>query len=551
MVIALVLAAIAASFLTLSTSAVKVGEANFAHHGLVSVAERGLDQVLRDVNNYNNVFTDTVGVWSTTARRGRGAGQSAMEWWTTTAGWKLAAVPGYETYSTLGASGQVLTKTFRDNATGSDQFDVGDKRNATLTVILTTLPYQGIGEKYLPKAEAVVTMLPGATSNTSYTRRFAVWLSRSAGASRGLIAVKSVTLKGGSNSIDSYSSKKGAYDPTFNGTDYVNRSDRVYVASPSIAPDPFSGGNCNIFGFAATASDQIDSNNYGTGAHIYGKKGSVDEDGVHDTTEYDPKLGDHPYAETGGAFTGAGVDPMRLKKDYPSMAELGDAAKPVEMTTVLSAASIAALPDIATAVAAGGPIPAGDYQMKASWDIGKVADSRIIANNAKVRIFVVGSGGDVTGNAAASSYPSITMSGNGGLTVPADSSLMIYTPGNAKLGGNGLVNVDPDKPGPPSNFQLFGTNTLHTGSYATNDYVPTGGQSITINGNGAFSGVVTAPNSDLSIGGGGARGTFNGSAFIYTSTLNGGVQFHYDTDSPALSRPTYRIGYWAEPSRNF
>ncbi|MGH7198556.1 MAG: DUF7305 domain-containing protein, partial [Candidatus Omnitrophota bacterium] len=100
------------------------------------------------------------------------------------------------------------------------------------------------------------------------------------------------------------------------------------------------------------------------------------------------------------------------------------------------------------------------------------------------------------------------------------SSLMIYNEGNASLSGNGIVNTNGSVN--PLAVQYYGT----TSSTAFN-----------ISGNGSFSGVVYAPQAQVTLSGNGA---FYGAVVADAVTISGNGGFHYDvnlqTNGPSQGR---------------
>jgi len=101
----------------------------------------------------------------------------------------------------------------------------------------------------------------------------------------------------------------------------------------------------------------------------------------------------------------------------------------------------------------------------------------------------------------------INLTGTDGITIAANSSLIIYTAADVKIAGNGVLNNNVS----PSSFQLWATDT--------------GAQDIKIAGNGALKGIVYAPNANVEING---NGDVMGSIVANNITVTGNAQFHYD-----------------------
>ncbi|HEY1169808.1 MAG TPA: hypothetical protein VGH19_00435 [Verrucomicrobiae bacterium] len=106
----------------------------------------------------------------------------------------------------------------------------------------------------------------------------------------------------------------------------------------------------------------------------------------------------------------------------------------------------------------------------------------------------------------------INMTGQDTITIQKGASLNLYMAGpSAKITGNGVVNHS----GNATNFFYWGTPANTT---------------LTINGNGAFTGVIYAPHASYTMNGGGNSTLENmtGASVTKTVQMNGNVNFHYD-----------------------
>lgn len=122
----------------------------------------------------------------------------------------------------------------------------------------------------------------------------------------------------------------------------------------------------------------------------------------------------------------------------------------------------------------------------------------------------------VSGHARLSLPNGLNMSGNDQFVLGPLGSLTIYAGGSSiTIGGNGVVN--------PSGF---------AGNFIV--YCAPSVTSFTLNGNGEFTGVLVAPNADITMNGGGnSDQDFIGALMVNSVRMNGHFKFHYDE---ALSR---------------
>jgi hypothetical protein len=125
---------------------------------------------------------------------------------------------------------------------------------------------------------------------------------------------------------------------------------------------------------------------------------------------------------------------------------------------------------------------------------------------------------------------SFALTGQSYIKIEAGASLKFYMQGaSASIGGQGLINEN----GNATNFFYFGlpSNT-----------------SLTIKGNGGFTGVIYAPSADFAISGGGTDiEDFIGASVTSTVNMNGHFNFHYDEALGRLFRNRgYIITSWME-----
>lgn len=148
-----------------------------------------------------------------------------------------------------------------------------------------------------------------------------------------------------------------------------------------------------------------------------------------------------------------------------------------------------------------------------------------IPGNAAGYQYVISSSGDyriasLTGNLLVKSNvqarlvieTEINMTGQDTITIQKGGSLSIYMLGaSAKITGNGVMNQS----GNATNFFYWGTPNNTT---------------LTINGNGSFTGVIYAPNAAFTMNGGGnsTLEDMTGASVTKTANMNGNFNFHYD-----------------------
>ncbi|MCU0791709.1 MAG: hypothetical protein MUE42_02390 [Opitutaceae bacterium] len=121
---------------------------------------------------------------------------------------------------------------------------------------------------------------------------------------------------------------------------------------------------------------------------------------------------------------------------------------------------------------------------------------------------------------------SLRLTGNAAIIVPPGSSLTLYVAGDVAIGGRGLLNQNPS----PASFQLWSTE------------VRSGLQTIQIFGNGALSGVLYAPEAEVTVVG---NGDVAGAIVARRLTFTGNAAFHYDLALARLHRHApYRADGW-------
>ena len=130
----------------------------------------------------------------------------------------------------------------------------------------------------------------------------------------------------------------------------------------------------------------------------------------------------------------------------------------------------------------------------------------------------------------------ISISGQGQIMLGNGVQASIYFAGDASISGNGITNGTSPNYDRPGNAILYGIK-------------PTDGstQTVSLSGNAAMEGAVYAPDANVTIDGGGTKGTFSGSVVGSTVKMTGVTTVHYDEAMTARGNVTdYRIVSWFE-----
>ncbi len=218
LIVALMLAAVGASLVALTTSVRRVTEANHSYQALQTVLERGVDQAMHAFGKY------------------REGGFNSAAW---PAGWKQTGATGY-------------SKDF-------GEVDLGNNRKSRLRVTIQNLPLNNTDALELNKSPYIVADAgmsgKDASGSSAYSRQILVTLKRVQvnGTGQGLVSQNTLTFIGNGSKVDSYSSSfpgilvlypYGAKLP--DGT--LNISDKVTVGTVAIAKDGFDPLSANAGG---------------------------------------------------------------------------------------------------------------------------------------------------------------------------------------------------------------------------------------------------------------------------------------------------------------
>lgn len=337
-------------------------------------------------------------------------------------------------------------------------------------------------------ARSLVT--PGGATSPAIEKWVYVQLRKTSKFANGLVARESVTFNGNNASVNSWNSEKNDDGtPRASPAPYSDalKHDKGSVGCVSVAVDAILVQNADIWGYASTggAAPQVGSNGL---------------------------IG--PFGTTPGT-----KDPSRVSTDFS--ANLDPVSEP--------GGGVAHLPITHNGGAGTQSLPytLGTNGVASTWRMtsisGQGGAEKILTIRGDVTIILTASAGS---NA-------LTMTGNAGIVIQPGASLTIYTEGDVALGGNGIANggTTAASANQPKNFQIWGTRT-------------TTGQSIDIAGNGVLSGIVYAPNANVTIRG---NGDVLGSVVGNNITLVGNAAFHYDESLADMdgSNP-FRISKWQE-----
>jgi len=315
-----------------------------------------------------------------------------------------------------------------------------------------------------------------------------VRLSKRSHFANGLVAKNNLTFSGGNATVDSYDSRLGAYDAALGGG-LFNKYDRGSAGSSSITVSSFSLSNSKIFGFAAI--------------------GTSDYSGL--------SVGPNGVVGTFGAAAGS-IDTTRVTTDFTT--NFPNVTAPTTVGYTIGSINGA------TTLPLGGDISAADgkfyYNVSGISLSGGAAKKLDIAPAADVVIRITAAAGSV----------GVKLTGNASINVLAGATLDMYLDCDVSIAGGGVANSNG-----PDSFYLRSTRAAGSA----------GSQDIKISGNGQLSAVVYAPNSDVTMNGGGSSGGIYGSVISDNITVTGGSEFHYDEAlSAATSGNPFGIASWNE-----
>jgi hypothetical protein len=304
----------------------------------------------------------------------------------------------------------------------------------------------------------------------------------------GLVAKDTLTFSGGNAVVDSYDSRSGAYNAALGGG-LFNRNDNGSAGSASVSVNSFTLSNSSIYGNVSIGTSDYTGLDVGPGGLV-------------------------------GAFgTSAGtVDYSKVTTDFTTNFE--DAVSPATAGyTITGINSPTALPRF-------GDIPAADGTYY--YDVPGIALSGAVAQKLDIS-----AGMDVVIRiTAAAGTTGVSVTGNASINVLAGGSLEMYTEADVLITGGGIANSND-----PEAFMFYSTRVASA----------SGSQSVSISGNGQLSAVVYAPNSNVTMNGGGASGHVYGAVVADNISVTGGSEFHYDEALASMTTGNpFGVSQWAE-----
>ncbi len=379
------------------------------------------------------------------------------------------------------------------SATTYYQFKQGVKGQVKVWLDTTNMPAHAV-------SRAIITMGDG----TTLIKQAEIYLQKKSYFTNGLVAKNQITFSGNNAMVDSWNS-----DPDNNpATAPVPYSSSVAhdngsVGSLSVNVDSISVSNADIYGYAAIGGSSL------SGISV-GPNGLVG-----------------PYGTANGT-----IDTSHVTYDFTT--SFPDATVP---TTTYSIGTINTNGTAVTLPRAG-DVPNSDgtyYYSVPSISLSGNGGSLVISGSLvgvahpNVVVVVTNTNGTV-----------VSSTGQSGISIDSGASLSMYTSGDVSLAGNGVMNGTNANPNQPKAFELYGTRTSAQAASG-------GQQSISISGNGILSGIVYAPNANITMTGGGNNGIILGAMVGNNISVTGNSTFHYDESLANLNNSNiWGVTKWRE-----
>jgi hypothetical protein len=303
--------------------------------------------------------------------------------------------------------------------------------------------------------------------------------------SNGLVAKQTITFNGNNASVDSWDSNSDTAT-TADDVAYSATSKRANgsVGSISVSVSAVAVNNADIFGYASTG-------------------GAL------------PSVGTNGLIGAFGAAAGS-VDMSRVSTDFS--ASFDAVTAPTTYSYNLYGGAITA--DESLPRSGTDTVAADGYYYISADSVNYNNKVLTITDKVVLKLTNTMTGIDIGG-------------GSGALNITGAGELIIYTSGDIKIAGNGVMNggTTAATAKPPAKFQIYGTKT-------------SGVQDIQIAGNGVLSGIVYAPQGSVKING---NGDVLGSVVANDITAVGNAAFHYDESLANFGgNNPYRVSKWKE-----
>ena len=363
-------------------------------------------------------------------------------------------------------------------------------QNATGIVRVYVYNYTGV---VAPRIVARSTVTLGGATSAPIEKWIEVSLRKTSKFANGLVAKNTITFNGNGATVDSWNSDPDN-NPVTPAADYTpfpggTARDNGSVGSISVAVGTIGVNNADIFGYAATGGSAV----------TVGSQGKVGPFGTAN--------GDIAPGHTSTDFS-ASFDPVTVPTaTYRAIA-------PINSPTTLPVVG-----DTGTTVDGVTTY----YYTANQINLNNDALTILPGTNVVLELTNTSNGVDVSG-------------GSGAINIGVGGKLQIYTSGSISVAGSGVMNGGSTDltANQPINFQIWGTKTTLS-------------QSISVSGNGVFSGIIYAPFGSVSMNGGGNSGNVSGSIVANDITMNGSCKFHYDESLANFGAGNpYRVTAWRE-----
>jgi len=306
-------------------------------------------------------------------------------------------------------------------------------------------------------------------NKTDLIKQIKMRLGNSSPFRMGMTAKDKLKFSGGTAKLDSFDSADGPWD------ELTNKGDKGTVGSVSPDNGAVELANAEVYGFLATGGGNP---TYGSNGKVYGE--------------------DSPPAPPN-------IDESRVSKDFS--ATFPDPVAPTDAELIADGYTLfTALPPRVGATVTIGGVGKQAYHMR---NINMSGNFKNLNINGEVII--------ILDDPALAGDGNLTMSGQAKMTLDSNfGKATFYIYNDITIAGNGIANETTQ----PTNLVIYGTRTSSSSTGSSQDVV--------IGGNGNFTGVIYAPNADLTLNGGGMNGGISGAVIANDIAVNGNVDFHYD-----------------------